>query len=69
MNSKVSNERYDELTNKINKVKNNYTRVHLQDQLESAWFYDSLDWFNSIARDTNDELKRQIRPPVFPKND
>ena len=55
----VSEERFDKLSAKIDKIKDEFKRYHLQTQLEESFLYDSTDWFNSVAKDTNKELKER----------
>ena len=55
----VSEERFDKLSAKIDKIKDEFKRYHLQTQLEESFLYDNTDWFNSVAKDTNKELKER----------
>ena len=55
----VSEERFDKLLAKIDKIKDEFKRYHLQTQLEESFLYDNTDWFNSVAKDTNKELKER----------
>ena len=55
----VSEERFDELSAKIDKIKDEFKRYHLQTRLEERFLYDNTDWFNSVAKDTNKELKER----------
>ena len=55
----VSEERFDKLSAKINKIKDEFKRYHLQTRLEESFLYDSTDWFNSVEQDTNKELKER----------
>lgn len=55
----VSEERFDKLSAKINNVKDEFKRYHLQTRLEESFLYDSTDWFNSVEQDTNKELKER----------
>ena len=55
----VSEERFDKLSAKIDKIKDEFKRYHLQTRLEESFLYDSTDWFNSVAKDTNKELKER----------
>lgn len=55
----VSEERFDKLSTKIDKIKDEFKRYHLQTRLEESFLYDNLDWFNSVARNTNKELKER----------
>ena len=55
----VSEERFDKLSAKIDKIKDKFKRYHLQTRLEESFLYDSTDWFNSVAKDTNKELKER----------
>ena len=47
----VSEERFDNLSSKIDKIKDEFNRYHLQTRLEESFLYDNTDWFNSVARD------------------
>ena len=55
----VSEERFDKLSAKIDKIKDEFKRYHLQTQLEESFLYDNPDWFNSVVQDTNKELKER----------
>ena len=55
----VSEERFDKLSAKIDKIKDEFKRYHLQTQLEESFLYDNTDWFNSVEKDTNKELKER----------
>ena len=55
----VSEERFDKLSAKIDKIKDEFKRYHLQTRLEESFLYDSTDWFNSVEQDTNKELKER----------
>lgn len=55
----VSEERFDKLSAKIDKIKDEFKRYHLQTRLEESFLYDSTDWFNSVVKDTNKELKER----------
>ena len=55
----VSEERFDKLSTKIGKIKDEFKRYHLQTQLEESFLYDNDDWFNSVEQDTNKELKER----------
>lgn len=55
----VSEERFDKLSYKIEKIKDEFKRYHLQTQLEESFLYDNTDWFNSVEQDTNKELKER----------
>ena len=55
----VSEERFDKLSAKIDKIKDEFKRYHLQTRLEESFLYDNTDWFNSVAKDTNKELKER----------
>lgn len=55
----VSEERFDKLSTKIDKIKDGFKRYHLQTRLEESFLYDNSDWFNSVAKDTNKELKER----------
>lgn len=55
----VSEERFDKLSAKINNVKDEFKRYHLQTRLEESFLYDNPDWFNAVARDTNKEFKER----------
>ena len=55
----VSEERFDKLSAKIGKIKDEFKRYHLQTRLEESFLYDSTDWFNSVEKDTNKELKER----------
>lgn len=55
----VYEERFDKLSAKIGKIKDEFKRYHLQTRLEESFLYDNTDWFNSVAKDTNKELKER----------
>ena len=55
----VSEERFDTLSAKIDKIKDEFKRYHLQTRLEESFLYDNPDWFNSVVRDTNKALKER----------
>lgn len=55
----VSEERFDKLSAKIDKIKNEFKRYYLQTRLEESLLYDNPDWFNSIEQDTNKALKER----------
>ena len=55
----VSEERFDKLSAKINKIKDEFKRYHLQIRLEESFLYDNTEWFNSVEQDTNKELKER----------
>ena len=55
----VSEERFDKLSARIDKIKDEFKRYHLQTRLEESFLYDSTDWFNSVEQDTNKELKER----------
>ena len=55
----VSEERFDKLSAKIDKIKDEFKRYHLQTRLEESFLYDSTDWFNSVVQDVNKELKER----------
>ena len=55
----VSEERFDNLSAKIDKIKDEFKRYHLKTRLEESFLYDSTDWFNSVKQDTNKELKER----------
>lgn len=55
----VSEERFDKLSTKIDNIKDEFKRYHLQTRLEESFLYDNSDWFNSVAKDTNKELKER----------
>lgn len=55
----VSEERFDTLSAKIDKIKDEFKRYHLQTQLEESFLYDNPDWFNSVAKDANKALKER----------
>ena len=55
----VSEERFDKLSAKIDKIKDEFKRYHLQTRLEESFLYDNDDWFNLVAKDTNKELKER----------
>ena len=55
----VSEERFDKLSTKIDKIKDEFKRYHLQTRLEESFLYDNTDWFNSVEQDTNKELKER----------
>ena len=47
----VSEERFDNLSSKIDKIKDEFKRYHLQKRLEESFLYYNTDWFISVARD------------------
>ena len=53
----VSEERFDTLSAKIDKIKDEFKRYHLQTRLEESFLYDSTDWFNSVEQDTNKAIE------------
>nr|DAF80017.1 MAG TPA: hypothetical protein [Caudoviricetes sp.] len=55
----VSEEMFDNLSAKIDKIKDEFKHYHLQTQLEESFLYDNPNWFNLVARDTNKELKER----------
>lgn len=55
----VSEEMFDNLSAKIDKVKDEFKHYHLQTRLEESFLYDNPDWFNSVARDTNKAFKER----------
>ena len=55
----VSEERFDKLSAKIDKIKDEFKRYHLQTRLEESFLYDNTDWFNLGAKETNKELKER----------
>ena len=55
----VSEERFDKLSAKINKIKDEFKRYHLQTQLEESLLYDNTDWFNSVAKDTEEVIRKE----------
>ena len=55
----VSEERFDKLSTKINNVKDEFKRYHLQTQLEESFLYDNTDWFNSVAKDTEEVIRKE----------
>lgn len=55
----VSEARFDNLSAKIDKVKDEFQRYHLQTRLEESFRYDNPDWFNSVAKDTDKALKER----------
>lgn len=55
----VSEERFDKLSAKIDKITDEFKRYHLQTQLEESFLYDNPDWFNSVEQNTNKELKER----------
>ena len=55
----VSEEMFDKLSDKIDKIKDEFKRYHLQTRLEESFLYDNTDWFNSVEQDTNKELKER----------
>ena len=57
----VSEERFDKLSAKIDKIKDEFKRYHLQTRLEESFLYDNTDWFNSVEQDTNKELKERVK--------
>ena len=55
----VSEERFDKLSAKINKIKDEFKRYHLQTRLEESFLYDNTDWFNSVAKDTEETIRKE----------
>ena len=55
----VSEERFDKLSAKIDKIKDEFKRYHLQTQLEESFLYDNPDWFNLVARDTEETIHKE----------
>lgn len=55
----VSEEMFDNLSAKINKIKDEFKRYHLQTQLEESFLYDNPDWFNLVARDTEEAIHKE----------
>lgn len=55
----VSEERFDNLSAKIDKIKDEFKRYHLQTQLEESFLYDNTDWFNSVAKDTEETIIKE----------
>ena len=55
----VSEERFDKLSAKINKIKDEFKRYHLQTRLEESFLYDNTDWFNSVAKDTEETIIKE----------
>ena len=55
----VSEEMFDNLSTKINKIKDEFKRYHLQTRLEESFLYDSTDWFNSVEKDTNKAIEEE----------
>lgn len=55
----VSEERFDNLSAKINKIKDEFKRYHLQTRLEESFLYDSTDWFNSVAKYTEETIIKE----------
>ena len=55
----VSEERFDKLSAKINKIKDEFKRYHLQTRLEESFLYDSTEWFNSVAKDTEETIIKE----------
>ena len=55
----VSEERFDKLSAKIDKIKDEFKRYRLQTRLEESFLYDNTDWFNSVEQDTNKEFKER----------
>ena len=55
----VSEERFDKLSAKIDKIKDEFKRYHLQTRLEESLLYDNPDWFNSVAKDTEETIRKE----------
>lgn len=55
----VSEERFDNLSAKINKIKDEFKRYHLQTRLEESFLYDNSEWFNSVAKDTEETIRKE----------
>ena len=55
----VSEERFDKLSPKIEKIKDDFKRYHLQTRLEESFLYDNTDWFNSVAKDTEEVIRKE----------
>ena len=56
----VSEERFDKLSAKIEKIKDEFKRYHLQTRLEESFLYDSTDWFNSVVKDTEETIRKEM---------
>mgnify|MGYP001771768758 FL=1 len=55
----VSEERFDKLSAKIDKITDEFKRYHLQTRLEESFLYDNTDWFNSVAKDTEETIIKE----------
>ena len=55
----VSEERFDKLSAKIDKIKDEFKRYHLQTRLEESFLYDNSEWFNSVAKDTEETIIKE----------
>lgn len=55
----VSEERFDKLSAKIDKIKDEFKRYYLQTRLEESLLYDNPDWFNSVAKDAEEVIRKE----------
>lgn len=59
MENKVSNERFDKLINKIDKVKNSDRRSYFRLLAEASFLYDSLGDFEGCAEQVEKQLEKE----------
>lgn len=59
MENKVSNERFDKLTNKIDKIKDLDRREYLRLLAEASFLYDSLGDFEGCAEQVEKQLEKE----------
>lgn len=59
MKNKVSNERFDKLTNKIDKIKDYDKRDYLRLLAEASFLYDSLGDFEGCSEQVAKQLEKE----------
>lgn len=59
MENKVSNERFDKLTSKIDKVKDYNKRSYFRLLAEASFLYDSLGDFDGCAEQVEKQLEKE----------
>ena len=59
MENKVSNERFDKLTNKIDKVRNSDMRSYFRLLAEASFLYDSLGDFEGCYEQVEKQLEKE----------
>ena len=59
MENKVSNERFDKLTNKIDKIKDYDTRDYFRLLAEESFLYDSLGDFEGCSEQVEKQLEKE----------